>query len=209
MNSCTYNTRPADPRYQRMVNRIVALSGMQHSIEVFESDTPNACATLYKICQNGPQKPIIAYNSDFIAELEQISPWAVYAVFAHEVAHHKNEDLYGFYIANLLENVFYSSKSHQQELNADEFAGWVLAHEGASLYDAMSMYDIFPEEGSFTHPDKTTRKQAMREGWFKGKRSMTPPRKKESALLSPGESLLLGAGALAVGGLLFAALLDD
>ena len=48
--NCTYNLRPANPRYQNLVNRIVLRVGLKYSIQVYASDTPNACATLFKNC---------------------------------------------------------------------------------------------------------------------------------------------------------------
>lgn len=165
MNSCTYRLRPSAPQYQNLVNRIVKMVGLDYSIDVFASDTDNACATLFKRNSDDSGKPIIAYNPLFIESIKRSSPWAVYAVFAHEVAHHYNKDLYGDYVAGLF-GIPIDKKSHRQELNADRFAGWVLRYEGASLSNAMEMYQVIPFEKSYTHPSMELRMQAMKAGWI-------------------------------------------
>lgn len=177
MSSCTYNLRKSDPKYQYLVNRITKMAGMTHSISVYAADTNNACATLYKRCDNEPQKPIITYNPRFINNIRYYSDWAVIAVFAHEVAHHYNKDLYGEYIAKLYGFGFsadINTKFHKQELNADRFAGWVLRNEGASLNEALELAHFLDENDTYTHPGVAKRILAIEQGWNEANNQLKP-----------------------------------
>lgn len=168
MTSCTYNLRKGAVYYQNMVNRYKTMLNMHHPIEVFEADTDNACATLYKRCSSEPQKPIITYNPRFIAHLHSVSPWAVNAVFAHEVAHHYNGDLNGAYLQRLVGNRI-NHKSHRQELDADFVAGWILAFEGAPLSQTTLLYHLIAMPDTYTHPATHKRIEAARKGWLEAK----------------------------------------
>lgn len=170
MNTCTYNLRKGSPYYQNMVNRFKAMLGMHHSIEVFEADVDNACATLYKKCSVEPQKPIITYNPRFIAHLNSVSPWAVHAVFAHEVAHHYNGDLHGAYLSGLIGNKI-NRASHSQELDADYVAGWILACEGAPLNQTTLLYHLIAMPDTYTHPATHKRIQSATQGWHNARRA--------------------------------------
>lgn len=171
MNSCTYNLRKGAPYYQNLVNKIKSMLSMNHPIEVFEASTDNACATLYKKAFWESEKPIITYNPNFISQLYRVSPWAVIAVFAHEVAHHYNGDLHGKFLAKNAGNLI-NYKSHRQELNADYIAGWVLSCEGASLNQTTSLYHLIAMRDTYTHPATHKRINAATEGWFAAKRAL-------------------------------------
>ena len=114
MNNCTYNLRRGNQQYQAIVDRITDRLNMSH-IEVFEADTQNACATLFKNGGNDSGKPIISYNPSFIQHVQAANPWAMYFIFAHEVAHHYNHDLHGAFLSNLYG---FDRRSHKNELNA-------------------------------------------------------------------------------------------
>lgn len=202
MNNCTYNLRQANPYYQSVVNSITSKLNM-NPIQVYAADTANACATLFK---NG--EPIITYNPQFIMDVQNHSLWAMYFVFAHEVAHHYNEDLYGHFL-NRLNGI--NPQSHRKELNADYFAGWVLRCEGASLYDARSLYEAMDMQESYTHPGAYQRKVAMENGWREANCQISPPKKVVSqpqtqspdladVFLGIGILALLGIGVAALGG---------
>ena len=80
------------------------------------------------------------------------------AILAHEVGHHING-------GHTLINV--SVKENRlMELEADEFAGFVMAELGASLNQALSFTEIFVEfdDTYETHPTKSKRIKAVKEG---------------------------------------------
>lgn len=205
MNSCTYNLRSANPFYQAVVDRITDRLQMNR-IEVYEADTDNACATLYKNSGSDTGKPIITYNPEFIRHIHNYSVWAMYSVFAHEVAHHYNHDLYGAFL-----NQFYGTdmKSHRQELNADYIAGWMLSCEGASLKDAMDLYNAMEMPETPSHPAKSKRIQAMKEGWSDANCRINPTPRIENHIQTQSSGLaetLIGIGALILFGAGIAAL---
>jgi hypothetical protein len=169
--SCTYNLRKGSLFYQNMVTRYKNMLSMKHYIEVFEADTDNACATLHKKCSIEPYKPVITYNPRFISKLNSISPWAARAVFAHEVAHHYNGDLYGAYQAGYGMN-YINYKSHRQELDADYVAGWILAWEGAPLDQTTLLYYIIDMPATNSHPATPQRVQSATRGWRDARRQM-------------------------------------
>lgn len=204
MDSCTYNLRQGHPYYQNLVNRITKMLDLPYTITVYESDTPNACATLYKRCSVEPQKPVIAYNPLFIENIRRKSHWAVIAVFAHEVAHHYNEDLFGKYSANLLGDR-YDKRSHQQELNADKVAGWVLHKEGATIDEALQMYNVVTFRESYTHPSGLKRKRAMIDGWAAANKSVPKKLEYKPNFDALGHTLV----AVTAIGILIALLSDD
>ena len=152
MNSCTVNSRPSNPRYQAIVDKITGTYGMDRII-VFESDTDNACATMHS---RGHR--IITYNRRFVNYLEGYGETVVKAVFAHEVGHH-----YHGHIGNLFDH---DPFSYQRELQADKFAGHAVRYLGLNLEDAQQLYDLLGWEGSHTHPGGEARRNAMAKGWL-------------------------------------------
>lgn len=201
MNSCTYNLRPAKYEYQTLVNRITARLQI-HNIEVYESSTPNACATLYK--QDGYHTPIISYNRYFMEKLERQNEWVVPALFIHEVAHHYNEDV--------RRHPYNSDESHRRELNADWLVGFMLACEGATLAEAQALYYNFSKFSSRSHPGRIRRLNAVARGWSKGEclsrppNRVTQPRPQKASI--DGEGALVALGLLALVGI-GAAILSD
>ena len=87
------------------------------------------------------------------------SEWTSYSILAHEIGHHLN----GHTIAS-------KHSSHQNELEADEFSGFILGKLGANLSDAqIAMSLIATPYDSFTHPSKQKRLTAISKGWNRAK----------------------------------------
>ena len=84
--------------------------------------------------------------------------WSVYFVMAHELAHHLNVDA--------LDN---TTTRQRTELDADAFAGQILAIMGASLDATIKVIEDFDEESTETHPAQRDRKQSAVRGWKKGR----------------------------------------
>jgi hypothetical protein len=152
MNKCLYNARSANPKYQYIVDGITGLVNID-SIPVVESDAPNACAT-----RDYLQTSVIAYNPDFIWSIEFNNHWAMVAIFAHEVAHH--------YYGHINRNPTNSQESHQRELDADRFAGYVLRYCNANLDAATRLFDNPLFQESLSHPNRQLRKDSMICGWI-------------------------------------------
>lgn len=86
--------------------------------------------------------------------------WFHLFVIGHEVGHH------------ILKHTDYQTKTNQegrlQELEADQFAGYILGSYGASENDINSLLIKFPENNNLnsTHPRKSERAKAIRKGYF-------------------------------------------
>jgi hypothetical protein len=101
----------------------------------------------------------IIYNADWVKALydETNNSWVLYAVMAHEIGHyvlgHQHTEL---------------GSRPEIELEADEYAGKVLAKMGASLQDAQAAFrseKMKPK--SHTHPPINERLKAVEAGWRK------------------------------------------
>jgi hypothetical protein len=111
----------------------------------------NAAAVVYG------GKRFLLYNPSFVAEVNRAgrSDWAGISILAHEMGHHLN--------GHTLKG---GGSNPTDELEADEFSGFVLRKMGASLAEAQAgMAVVSDEEASPTHPGRSTRLKAISEGW--------------------------------------------
>lgn len=103
------------------------------------------------------RKKYIIYNPSFMNWVSNATndKWAAIALFAHEIGHH----FYGHTSKR-------GGSSPQLELQADEFAGYVLRKMGATLDEAqLVMFYISTTGASKTHPGRTDRMLAIQKGW--------------------------------------------
>ncbi|MBC8081628.1 MAG: membrane-binding protein [Hymenobacter sp.] len=111
----------------------------------------NAAAVVYG------GKRYLLYNPGFVAEVNRAgrSDWAGISILAHEMGHHLNGH-----------TLKAGGSNPTDELEADEFSGFVLRKMGASLAEAQAgMAIVSDEEASPTHPGRTTRLRAIGDGW--------------------------------------------
>jgi hypothetical protein len=101
----------------------------------------------------------IIYNPKFVSQVNSATKnkWASIFIIAHEIGHHLNgHTLHGMKTQPLL------------ELEADEFAGFVLYKMGATLEDAqLIMHYIASMNGSKSHPGRIDRLDSIARGWRK------------------------------------------
>jgi len=94
--------------------------------------------------------------------------WETITVLAHEIAHHLN-----FHLVNPHPDATFRS----MELEADETAGFILYKLGATLEEsqrAMRSASV-SIEGSYTHPPRVQRLEAIRKGWEKARSANPAP----------------------------------
>lgn len=114
-------------------------------------DVDNAAAVVY----NG--KRFLLYNPDFLDAVNRAghTDWAGISILAHEMGHHLN--------GHTLRS---GGSQPADELEADEFSGFVLRKLGASLAQAQAaMATVSDDQGSSTHPGRSPRLTAIGEGW--------------------------------------------
>lgn len=134
------------------VDWIIAASGLQKNFSIRETtEIDNAAAVILN------QERVIVYNPDFFRRLrrETGEDWAAISILAHEVAHHLN----GHTLTN-------DGSRPPTELQADYFSGFILRKMGAGREDAeIALKTFAPRQGSATHPPRSERLKAVREGW--------------------------------------------
>ena len=138
---------------QSMLQEIINATGLHTSFELKEANVLNIEASV------SHRKRYILYNPAYITSLNKISKskWAVMALLAHEVGHHLN----GHTIRK-------GGSRPALELEADEFAGFILHKLGATLAQSQNvMYYIAKAKESKTHPSKNSRLLAIEKGWNK------------------------------------------
>ena len=129
------------------------------------SEINNAAATSYKGIR------YILYDKEFMQLINsRTNNWSSLAILAHEVGHHINGHALDItmYAGGVVEAKSLANK-RKQELEADEFAGFVLARLGADLNNALSFTNIFTDKDDTysTHPSKSKRVNAVRKGFNK------------------------------------------
>ncbi|MBO3271026.1 membrane-binding protein [Hymenobacter defluvii] len=138
---------------QRDVLRdITSVVGLKPRFELqATSEVDNAAAVVY----NGQR--YLLYNPQFVAAVNRAgrTDWAGTSILAHEMGHHLN----GHTLTG-------RGSNPADELEADEFSGFVLRKMGASLAQAQAaMAVISDEHGSATHPGRSQRLAAISRGW--------------------------------------------
>ena len=149
------------------LDRILEVVGLSKNFVLAPcSDINNAVAVSFKGVR------YILYDPDFMSMLSRnTSNWTNLFILAHEVGHHVN--------GHSLDLVLYDDeivdapelkKKREQELEADEFAGFILAKLGASLTQTTSSVSKLSNEDDTysTHPKRDRRINSIKEGWNRG-----------------------------------------
>lgn len=146
-----YFNTPEDA--ETIVSGIMNAMGLSSDVTVKASGVPNVEATMHH------HERYILYNPVFVSQVNSAtkSKWANIFILAHELGHH----LLG-HTANEVKG------GPQIELQADQFAGFVLRKMGASLYQAqLAMHFISSTQASKSHPGRADRLASIQKGWNK------------------------------------------
>ena len=152
-----------------VLNKILSTIGASKRFVVQSCDNiPNAAAITIKGIR------YIYYNTKFMNQINSnTNYWDNMLILAHEIGHHINGHTTDFILKsnNVVERSSLS-ESRKMELEADEFAGFVLAKLGASLTQATEVIALVSsdEDDSYsTHPSKSKRIAAITKGYNKAK----------------------------------------
>ncbi len=150
------------------LDRILDVVGLSKNFVLAPcSDINNAVAVTFKGVR------YILYDPEFMSMLSRnTSNWTNLFILAHEVGHHVN--------GHSLDLVLYAGeivdapelkKKREQELEADEFAGFILAKLGASLNQTTSSISKLSNDDDTysTHPKRDRRINSIKAGWNRGK----------------------------------------
>lgn len=102
-----------------------------------------------------------SFGVESVNQLEtDIKDWRIIGVLAHELAHLHKGDL------KSSANIQYEERI-AIELEADFYAGQMLALSGASLEDVKTVGNSFMEEACGHHPKRTDRLNSLMRGWLR------------------------------------------
>ena len=157
----------SDSEANNALDRILNVIGASKNFVLTPcSEINNAMATSYKGIR------YILYDKAFMQLINsRTNDWASLAILAHEVAHHINGHTLDLtmYAGGVVEAASLSVK-RKQELEADEFAGFILARLGATLEEALAFTKVFEEKDDTydTHPTKSKRVVSVTRGFNSG-----------------------------------------
>ncbi|GAB2531265.1 M48 family metalloprotease [Rufibacter soli] len=160
-----------------IIAEIIDVVGLKARFEVRAANVPNAAAVI----MNGQR--YILYNENFVNSLNNAvrTDWAGVSILAHEIGHHLN----GHTLSQ-------TGSNHRDELEADEFSGFVLRKMGASLSEAQVAIGVLAdEEDTYTHPGKSARLAAISKGWRRAESQIVA----SSKAGTPNRSVALPKGA--------------
>ena len=152
---------------ERSLEKILNTVGLSQNFVLQSCDRiENAIATSYKGIR------YILYDKNFMSNISNYTnDWSNMLILAHEVGHHINGHSLDIvlYAADVVEEKSLLNRRNQ-ELQADEFAGFVLAKLGAPLADAervISSITTDRDDTYSTHPNRSKRINAIRKGYNK------------------------------------------
>ena len=135
-----------------VIREITDAMGLKSRFELRATrEIDNAAAVVY----NG--KRFLLYNPDFLNSVNRAghTDWAGISILAHEMGHHLN--------GHTLRT---GGSQPADELEADEFSGFVLRKLGASMAQAQAaMATVADDGGSASHPGRSPRLMAIGQGW--------------------------------------------
>ncbi|MBO0938991.1 M48 family metalloprotease [Fibrella sp. HMF5335] len=150
---CSYDPQATSIAHAgRVVDRILKPIGLMRNFKVMECANTQNC---FAAVQNGQR--YIIYDAAFMQQLEDATEtdWTATSVMAHEIGHH----LQGHTLTT-------GGSTHQKELEADRFSGFVLHQLGATLDESLvAIRAIGAVYASATHPARATRLEAIQKGW--------------------------------------------
>jgi hypothetical protein len=140
-----------------IVRQIAAHAGLAANFTVRPAETDGGAmaATCYDTGWRQIRR-LVLYQPAFMAEIRQRSGsyWSLIGVLAHEIGHHANG------------HTLYRSWGHEKELEADRFAGFVMARMGATREQALSGIRSYGDPAAkATHPVREEREAAVEAGW--------------------------------------------
>jgi len=138
---------------EKIIAAVMDVIGLQPNFKIKTGHVANVEADIRH------HQRYIIYNPEFVSLVNTVTKnkWASIFIIAHEIGHHLNgHTLHGMKTQPGL------------ELEADEFAGFVLCKMGATLQEAqLVMHYIASNVASKTHPGRIERLVAIAPGWRK------------------------------------------
>ena len=154
-----------------ILNQILEVTGLSKNFALSPcSEINNAIAVSFKGTR------YILYDPKFMSLLSSnTSNWTNVFILAHEIGHHVNG--HSIDVVLFSQNVVEAPvllKKRQQELEADQFAAFVLAKLGADLNDVLGSVSMISDNDDIysTHPRRSKREEAIKKGYSRGNKSV-------------------------------------
>jgi len=152
--------------YDEIFDRILSVIGISRNFQLVECRNINNAVAYTRFEENKGLVRYIAYDDSFMKRIEKNSnDWAKIGILAHEIGHHLN-----FHNLTYVDNL---EEKRSQEIESDEFAGFILQKLGASLSDAklfISVSNNDNDDTNSTHPKRILRLKAIEKGYKKAKK---------------------------------------
>jgi hypothetical protein len=153
------------------LNRILFVTGATPNFVLMECDKiSNAVAVTYK------GERYILYDREFLSLISRnSSSWSNLFILAHEVGHHINGHTKDIALGSIL-SAQELEEQRREELDADLYAGFVLAKLGATLNQttaAINLISSSADDRFSTHPNKSKRIESITVGWNRGSQNIS------------------------------------
>ena len=155
------NNFSSDTAAEKALDKILNVIGATRR---FVLQACNSINNAYAITYKGIR--YIMYDPKFMQTISNSNDWVNTFILAHEVGHHINGHTVDVLIGGVVDPLPLSQR-RTQELEADQFAGFILGRLGADLNDALlSVASLSDEDDSYsTHPNKSKRIAAITKGF--------------------------------------------
>ena len=170
------NNMSANENAENSLNDIVSVIGINKNFYMLDcSAIPNARATAYK------GKRYIHYNPSFMDDLNnKEGSFYNLAIFAHEIGHHVNGHSLDIILLKMSGETGIDPPTRElqrrQEIEADEFSGFVMQKLGYTLEEASAAIDSLAKKEKddcddfySSHPCTSKRYAAVKRGYEKAK----------------------------------------
>ena len=158
------NNYVIDKEAEQSLDRILSVIGASKVFVLQPCDNINNAVAI----SDGGIRYIL-YDKDFMNSINSENNWSNLFILAHEVGHHLNGHTLSFMSLSTeeLEPESLANK-RQQELEADEFSGFILAKLGGTLKQTLASIEFLStnEDDTYsTHPTKSKRLAAIKKGY--------------------------------------------
>ena len=169
------NSFSSNQEAQKALDKIIAVTGISKRFALYQCSGINNCEA---ITFRGIR--YIFYDQNFMKSITaSAGSWTNLSILAHEVGHHVNaHSLDWLALASGEIKGITLEQKRQQEIEADEFSGFVLAKLGATLIQSQAAVKLASDDGDdsySTHPSRSKRLSAIERGYNQSKGITTKP----------------------------------
>jgi hypothetical protein len=150
-------TKAEEAIVDSVINQIVRVVGLKRNFIIKASNKVLYARAYSQVNNNYGEDRVIYYNPSIAKSLRNDTGynWKLIGILAHEIGHHLN--------GHIQQN---AKPNPTLEIEADEFAGFVINLLEGSLTQALEAVNAIPkDEATSTHPSKADRMMFVIKGW--------------------------------------------